>query len=58
MDSYYAILDDFVREVKLALSRSGKPPHDMDTLQGRLRVSLAKVKERRCMPVPKGRNKK
>ncbi len=58
MDSYYAILDDFVREVKLALSRAEKPPHDMSVLQDDLRAGLKKVKERSCLPVKKGRKKK
>lgn len=58
MDSYYAILDDFVREVREALKRSDKPPHNLETLQGRLRVALERVKGRRCLPEKKGRKKK
>jgi hypothetical protein len=56
MDSYFAILQDFTKEVKLALKRSEKSSPDLAKLQDSLRASLEKVKERHLPP--SGKKKK
>ncbi len=51
MDSYYAILDDFVREVKRACKHADKEQNGDNTLMDLLATidtSLGRVKVRRC----------
>ncbi len=56
MDSYYAILDDFVREVKCACKRADQEQNGDNTLMDLLATidtSLGRVKVRRCVGAEK-----
>lgn len=56
MDSYYAILDDFVREVKRACKRADQEQNGDNTLMDLLATidtSLGRVKVRRCVGAEK-----
>ena len=56
MDSYYAILDDVVREVKRACKRADQEQNGDNTLMDLLATidtSLGRVKVRRCVGAEK-----